>query len=93
MVNKKELLRCSLSVCLVIMVWENSCAMGQEVPHVAVLDDTHILTMTRTRLDPKLSSMRWGYSIARGMRFSAYDLSSIYIILAITLTLTISRCQ
>ena len=63
--------------------------MGQEVPRVAVLDDTHILTMTRTYRDPKLSSMRCGYSFSRGMRFSTYDLSSIYLILANTLTLTI----
>ena len=63
--------------------------MGQEVPRVAVLDDTHILTMTRTYSDPKLSSMRCGYSFSRGMRFSTYDLPSIYLILAITLTLTI----
>ena len=63
--------------------------MGQEVPHVAVLDDTHILTMIKTYKDPKLSSMWCGYSFSRGMRFSTYDLSSIYLILAITLTLTI----
>ena len=63
--------------------------MGQEVPCVAVLDDTHILTMTRAYRDPMLSNMRCGYSFSRGMRFSNYDLSSIYIILAITLTLTI----
>ena len=62
--------------------------MGQEVPRVAVLDDTHILTMTRTYWDPKLSSMRFRHSFSRGMRLSTYDLSSIYLILAITLTLT-----
>ena len=63
--------------------------MGQEVPRVAVLDDTHILTMIRTYRDPKLSSMQCRYSFSRGMRFSTYDLSRIYLILAITLTLTI----
>ena len=63
--------------------------MGQEVPRVAVLDDTHIRTMTRNYRDPKLTSMRCGYSFSRGMRFSTFDLSSIYLILAITLTLTI----
>ena len=50
---------------------------GQEVPRVAVLDVTHILTMSRTYRDPKLSSMWWGYSFARGMRFSTYDLKHI----------------
>ena len=78
-----------MSVCLVILVWDNSCIMGQEVPHVAVLDDTHILTMTRIYWDPKLSSMRFKHLYSRGMRLSTYDLSSIYLILAITLTLTI----
>ena len=63
--------------------------MGQEVPCVAVLDDTHILTMTRTCRDPKLSRMRFRHLYSRGMRLSTYDLSSIYLILAITLTLTI----
>ena len=63
--------------------------MGQEVPRVAVLDDTHILTMTRTYRDPKLSSMRCGYSFSRGMRLSTCDLSRIYFIFSITLTLTI----
>ena len=62
--------------------------MRQEVPGVAVLDDTHILTMTRTYRDPTLSSMRCRHSFSRGMRLSTYDLSSIYLILAITLTLT-----
>ena len=76
-------------VCLVILVWENSCTMGQVVPRVAVLDDTHILTMKRTYRDPKLSSMRFRHLYSRGMRLSTYDLLSIYLILAITLTLTI----
>ena len=61
--------------------------MGKEVPHVAILDDTHILIMTRTYRDPKLSSMRCRYSYPRGMRPSTYDLSSIYLIFVITLTL------
>ena len=56
---------------------------------LAVLDDTCILTMTRTYLGPKLSSMRFRYSYSRGMRFSTCDLSSIQLIFAITLTLTI----
>ena len=63
--------------------------MGQEVPRVVVLDDTHILTMTITYGGPKLSSMRCWYSYPRDMRHSTYDLSSIWLILAITLNLTI----
>ena len=62
--------------------------MGQEVSRVAVLDDTYILTMTRTYRDPKLSSMRFRHLYSRGMRLSTYDFSSIYLILAITLSLT-----
>ena len=56
---------------------------------MSVIVDTYILTMTRTYWDPKLSSMRFRHSFSRGMRLSTYDLSSIYLILAITLTLTI----
>ena len=63
--------------------------MGKEVLRVAVLDDTCILAMTRTYWVPKLSSMWFRHSFSRGMRLLTYDLSSIYLILAITLTLTI----
>ena len=55
---------------------------------MAVLNDTRILTMARTYLDPKLSSMRFRHLYSRGMRLSTCDLSSLYRILAITLTLT-----
>ena len=58
-----------------------------------VLDDTHILTMTITYRDPEFSSMWCGYSFVRGMRFSTYNLSNIYLILAITLTLTIQHAN
>ena len=63
--------------------------MGQEVVRVAVLDDTHILTMTRIYRDPKLSSTRFRHLYSTGIRLSTYDLSRIYLILAIPLTLTI----
>jgi hypothetical protein len=56
---------------------------------LAVLDDTRILTMTRTCLGPKQSSMRFGYSYSRDTRFSTYDLSSICFIILLALTLTI----
>jgi hypothetical protein len=46
-------------------------------------------TMTRTCLGPKSSSMRFGYSYSRYMRFSTYDLSSICFIFVLALTLTI----
>lgn len=69
--------------------------MGQLLCHgargtpLAVLYDACILTMTRTYLGPKLSSMRFRYSYSRGMRLSICDLSSIQLIFALTLTLTI----
>ena len=80
-----------LTICLscYFVMGKNSCIMGKEVPRVVVLDNTHILTMTRTYRDPKLSSMRCRYSYPRGMRHSTYDLSSIWLILVITLNLTI----
>jgi hypothetical protein len=38
---------------------------GKRYP-VGVLDDTYMLTMTRTCLGPKSSSMRFGYSYFPG---------------------------
>ena len=55
---------------------------------LAVLDDTCILTMTRTYLGPKLSRMRFRYSYSRGMRFSTCDLQA-YSSFWLTLILTI----
>ena len=66
-----------MSVCLVILILRKLLYHGEEVPHVVVLDDTHIPTMTRTYRDPKLSSIRFRYSYPRGMRHSIFDLSSI----------------
>jgi hypothetical protein len=40
--------------------------IGQGGTPLAVLDDTCILTMTRTCLGPKQSSMRFGYSYFMG---------------------------
>jgi hypothetical protein len=57
---------------------------------LAVLDDTCMLTMTRTCLGPKSSSMRFGYSyFSWDMRFSTYDLLSICFVIVLALTLTI----
>jgi hypothetical protein len=57
--------RCSLSVCLVILMWACSMSSGKRYP-VGVLDNTCMLTMTRTCLGPKSSSMRFGYSYFTG---------------------------
>jgi hypothetical protein len=50
--------RCSLSVCLVILMWACSMSSGRGYPF-GVLDDTCMLTMTRTCLGPKSISMVW----------------------------------
>jgi hypothetical protein len=51
-----------------------------------VLNDTCMLTMIRTW---DLSRLAWfKYSYSRDMRFSTYDLSSIYLIFVLALTLT-----
>jgi hypothetical protein len=60
---------------------------GKRYP-IGVLNDTCMLTMTRTCLGPKLSSMRFGYSYSWDMRFSTYDLLSICFILVLAFTLT-----
>jgi hypothetical protein len=56
---------------------------------VGILNDTYMLTMTRTCLGPKSSSMRFGYSYSRDMRFSTYDLLSICLLFVLAFTLTI----
>jgi hypothetical protein len=53
------------------------------------LSNTYMLTMTRSSLGPKSSSMRFGYSYSWDMRFSTYDLLSICFILVLAFTLTI----
>ena len=45
---------------------------------LAVLNDTHVLTMTRTYLDPKLSMHEKWPSYSRDMRLPTYIPSSIY---------------
>jgi hypothetical protein len=59
---------------------------GKRYP-VGVLNDAHILTMIRTCFGPK-STRIVKYSYSRDMRFSTYDLSSIYLIFVLALTLT-----
>ena len=83
-------------ICLFVLSFWHGIAPTRVPPYhrargtpLAVLNDTCILTMTRTYLGPKLSSMRFRYSYSRGMRFSTCDLSSIQLIFALTLTLTI----
>jgi hypothetical protein len=59
---------------------------GRRYP-VGVLNDTHMLTMIRLAWDlSRLALFKYSYS--RDMRFSTYDLSSIYLIFVLALTLT-----
>jgi hypothetical protein len=57
--------------------------MGKSLYHggggtpFGILNDTCMLTITRTYLGPKLSNMWFQYSYSRGVRHSTYDLSSI----------------
>jgi hypothetical protein len=60
---------------------------GRRYP-VGVLDDICMLTMTRTCLGPKSSSMRFRYSYSQDLRFSTYDFSSIYLIFVLALILS-----
>jgi hypothetical protein len=54
---------------------------------VGILDDTCMLTMTRSCLEPKsIGIVKYSYS--RDMRFSTYDLSSICLIFLLAFTLT-----
>ena len=61
-VNKKIVEMLTVYLSCHFGMGKNSCIMGQEVPRVAVINDTHILTMTRTYRDPKLNSMRFRHS-------------------------------
>jgi hypothetical protein len=49
---------CPLSICLVILMWAYFMSSGKRYP-VGVLDDTCMLTMTRTCLGLKSISMVW----------------------------------
>jgi hypothetical protein len=61
-------------------------SLGRRYP-VGILDDTCMLTMTRTCLGlSRLALFKYSYS--RDMKFSTYDLSSIYLIFVLALTLT-----
>jgi hypothetical protein len=80
---------CSLSVCLVILMWACSMSSGRRYPvggsrwYTYIYNDKSLLGT--------LSRVAWGLGIrtSRDMRFSTYDLSSICFIIVPALTLTI----
>jgi hypothetical protein len=76
-----------LFVCLVILMWACCMSSGKRYP-ISILDDTCMLTMTRTCLGPKSSSMRFGYSYFTGHEIFKLYLLSICFIIVLALTLT-----
>jgi hypothetical protein len=67
MVNKRD-----VEVFIVCLSYHFDVGLFHVIGHgdtsLAVLDDTCILTMTRTCLGPKQSSMRFGYSYFTGYK-------------------------
>jgi hypothetical protein len=81
--------RCSLSVCLVVLMWACSISSGRRYPvggsrwYTYIYNDKSLLGT--------LSQVSWGLGIrtSRNTRFSTYDLLSIFFIIVLALTLTI----
>jgi hypothetical protein len=78
--------RCSLSVCLVILVWESFHIIGQEVPWLRVSMILLYLQWQEFALYPELSNIWCRHLFPRGMRHSTYILSRSLLIFAFTLT-------
>jgi hypothetical protein len=78
--------RCSLSVCLVILVWESFHIIGQEVPRLRVSMILLYLQWQEFALYPELSNIRCRHLFPRGMRHSTYILSRALLIFSFTLT-------
>jgi hypothetical protein len=81
----KEMLRCSLSICLVILVWESSHIIGQEVPRFRFSMILLYLHWQEFTLYPEFSNIWCRHSFSRGMRHSTYILSRALLIFALTL--------
>jgi hypothetical protein len=78
--------RCSLSVCLVILVCENFHIIRQEVPRLRVSMILLYLQWQEFSLYPELSNIWCMHSFPRGMRHSSYIWSRTLLIFAFTLT-------
>jgi hypothetical protein len=85
----KEMLRCSLSACPIIFMWACPCHRAWRYPVGGSRWYAYIYNDKSLAWDSKLSCMRFGYSYSWDTGFLTYDLSSICIIIALTLTLTI----
>jgi hypothetical protein len=79
--------RCSLCVCLVILIWENFHIIGQEVPRLRFSMILLYLQWQEFALFPEFSNIWCRHSFLRGMRHSTYILSRALLIFAFTLTI------
>jgi hypothetical protein len=79
------MLRCSLSVCLVIFVWESFHIIRQEVPWLRVSMILLYLQWQEFALFPELSNIWCRHLFPRDMRHSTYILSRALLIFAFTL--------
>jgi hypothetical protein len=79
--------RCSLFVCLVILVWESFHIIGQEVPQLKFSMILLYLQWQEFALFPEFSNIWCRHSFSRGMRRSTYILSRALLIFAFTLTI------
>jgi hypothetical protein len=79
--------RCSLSICLIILVWESFHIIGQEVPRLRFSMILLYLKWQECALFPKFSNIWCRHSFSRGMRRSTYILSRALLIFAFTLTI------
>jgi hypothetical protein len=79
--------RCSLSVCLVILVWESFHIIGKEVPRLRFSMILLYLQWQEFALFSEFSNIWCRHSFLRGMRRSTYILSRALLIFAFTLTI------
>jgi hypothetical protein len=83
---KKEMSSCSLSVCLIILVWQSFHIIGQEVPQLRFSMILLYLQWQEFALYPELSNIWCRHLFPRGMRHSTHILSRALLIFAFTLT-------
>jgi hypothetical protein len=81
------MLKCSMSVCLVILIWESFHILGQEVPRWRSSMILLYLQWQEFALFPKFSNIWRRHSFSRGMRHSTNILSRALLIFDFTLTI------
>jgi hypothetical protein len=83
------MLRCSLSVCPIILMWAYSMSSGKEVPRWRFSMIRVYLQCKELAWDPKSSSMRFGYSYFTGHEVFNLWFVKHMLIIVLALTLTI----